>query len=382
MKKFLIALCGILVVGNALGRTMYTPKPVAHNMASTWQVGGTYEDKLIDEYPQLDSQLNNEKGTFGTDEGAIVLVMARKIYDNGGYFCATQIQAGNINGRRYVWIDYIEDNKFLCTTVCKPGFFGTNCEKSSGVVAVNDKKLNFGIFDVVTSGRESNIITESTEVFSAANQTRSDIRTAKHVILGMVKLLDHGMIVAPIEITAERDTTGSGGIHSRITSANSNGNTTLLCRSGYYANGDKTDCVSRAQHVAETLCDGFSGYVEGMHTKYQESSSSKCSKFYCTQSGYGFTSANDKTCIPCNGGELAYVNADGLCDTCQKGEYPRSSGNGCDSQMETYSQIQMKSGPNGNRECWLETDPEKFGGCVICSTNNQCWNGKNCTTCD
>ena len=382
MKKFFIILCGILIMGDAVARIMFTPQSVNHNIASAWKSGGIYENELTDEYPKLAEQLNNETGTFGTDEGAIVLVMARKIYDNGGEFCATQIQAANINGRRYIWIDYIKDDKFFCNTVCKPGFFGANCSKSSGVVAVNNNKLNFGTFDVITSGKETNIITEETQVLSSINRKKSDIRTAAHVVLGMVKLLDHGMIVAPIEIVAERDLTGSGGIHSRIISAKSNGGNTLLCRAGYYANADETDCVSRAQHVTETLCDGFDGYNETVHTKYTPSGSS-CSKFFCSQSGYGFKSQNDKTCVECAGGALAYIKDDGTCGICTKGKIANETRDDCldESDVKQYSKDKMKS--NGNRQCWLETDGRKFAGCVnVCPGTTPCYIDGKCKACD
>lgn len=381
MKKFLIAICGILVVGNALGISM--PKVVS-DLSSTWNVGGTYNDETWHgTYSKLSGQLNSDKGTYGNSKGAIVLVMARKIYDNGGYFCATQIQTGSIGDVRYKWIDYIKDDKFFCFTVCKAGFFGASCERSSGVVAVNRNKLNFGTLDVITSGNESNIITEETEVFADSSLDPSSTLTAKHIILGMVKLLEHGIIVAPIEVVAEIDKLGTNG---KIISAKSNGENTLLCRSGYYANSDNTDCVDRAQHVAETMCEGFDGFKESMHEKYQESKSSKCSKFYCKDSGYGFKSTNDKTCIECEGDALAYVNSYGLCDKCQKGEIANESRDGCikEGDLTKYSQSEMKK--RGERECWLETDPRRFAGCVIgnCSSEMPCYNStrKSCESCN
>ena len=394
MKKFLIALCGILVIGNALaGPSHYqVPHYVGLGISNSWKAtGGNYTNSLSGSslYTDLATQMSKvSSSNHGThdDEGAVVLIMARKIYANGGDFCTTQVQAANHNGRRYTWIDYYDyPGKYKCETLCRRGYWGPGCAKTGTPDSCHTDKLDFGTLTKKTTGGWDYQKTNSIDVFLEDNAEASTRKTAEQWILAVVKKMDHGVIVSPVSVIAERYQ--DSGKKSYITSVNSRGQEVLLCARGYEPNASGTDCQEpswcRQQRDFDKLCPEYStsDYQSDIH-KVEYDAFNKCNVIRCDYDNYGFKSKNDLTCIECAGGELAYVNADGLCDTCQKGEYPKSSGNGCDSQMETYSQIQMKSGPNGNRECWLETDPEKFGGCVICSTNNQCWNGKNCTTCD
>ncbi|MBQ1927498.1 MAG: hypothetical protein II179_00330 [Alphaproteobacteria bacterium] len=370
MRKIIIAICGIILAGGAQARYLSKPLIETHTVALRWGVGGTYETDLNDVYPQLESQLNSENGTYGTDEGAVVLVLARSIYENGGRFCATQVQAGNINGQRKIWIDYIKDPTFQCYTLCKPGFLGETCsERSAGVIAVKTGVLNFGTIDVKTTGEDDNVITNEVEVFSVNNQEASNIRTADHVVLGMVKLLDHGIIAAPIKIIAERDKTFSGGIHSRIISASSNGKTTLLCVRGYVSSSDGKDCVLKTQQVTEQYCKDFqSGYSEEKHIKYVPEGLN-CMKFICAEDNYGFKQGS-KDCIPCATTRTQGINEAGECKQCTGGKMFKD---GDCKDSESLSRQHLLNGLYSVGKCWMKSSPSEYKDCVLCS-KGQHWN--------
>lgn len=393
MKKFLIAICGILVVGNAFGLIDdYFAEPATKSSyASNW---GADEGGYSISAPnfKIAGDYKSKKGTFGdNDEGAIVATIARNIYENGAYLCTTQIQAAHRNGRRYIWLDYYEPlNGSHCAPMCKKGFYGATCNlTTSQDCDQTNYKSKFKATLKTNGGYDVTNYTKDMVVFDYQNQRANNSKQATHVVLGVVEYKEHGVVVAPIKVIGERDGVATWGQKSWIESANSNGNTTLLCAEGYVPNNNNTDCNEASwcenKKQLNKLCPGYSSseYDEDVHElqKGTDSNGKSCYNIRCF-AGYGFKSENDKaTCIPCEGGPLAYVNNDGFCDVCIKGEYP--NGTTCKKgNMDTYSQTQMKSGPNGGRDCWLETDPEKFGGCVICNTNNQCWNGKSCTTCD
>ena len=371
MKKFIVAICGIILAGGAQARYLTKPLIETYTVGLDWGVGGTYETNLNDVYPLLESQLNSENGTYGTDEGAIVLVMARSIYENGGQFCATQVQAGNINGKRTIWIDYITDATFNCYTLCKPGFFGKTCSEKSvpgKIVAVKTSVLNFGTTDVKTTGEDDNVITNEVEVFSVNNQEASDIRTADHVILGMVKLLDHGIIAAPIKIIAERDKTFSGGIHSRIISASSNGETTLLCAHGYVSSSDGEDCILKTQQIiTEQYCEGFkSGYSEEKHIKYVPIGLN-CMKFICAEENYGLYGSNND-CIPCETTRKQGINAAGECKIC--GNDQMFNGERCVGYTP-ISPKEMLDGIFDIGKCWMKSGLSEYRDCVRCDKGQE-----------
>ena len=130
MKKIIVALCGITIVHGVFADHYATPK-LNNRYNSDWKVDeGAYDTGLEKTYSHLNTQYGQEDengnnasvkdgdGTYD-DEKAIVIDMARSIYRNGANFCTTQIQAGNINGREYVWLDYYKpqaerDNKLVC----------------------------------------------------------------------------------------------------------------------------------------------------------------------------------------------------------------------------------------------------------------------------
>ena len=404
MKKFFIVLCGILIMGNAFGAVQDEAK--LSSFSADWNVGPTYdvlpnpgsEKNMYDrDYSQFGK--DEIKGTYGNDEGAIVALIAQKIYKNGAKICTTQIQAANANWTASIWIDYhFNENEHKCITLCKSGWSGDECQ----IHEVSSEPCNlaptFGtgsgsffvgqLSKLLTSGGEKYKITTEVDVFNQNNQfNTSNSREADVVLLGVVGHLEHGLKVAPVQIVAERSRTWDARVTSWIKSARSNGKTTILCAPGYIeSNGDcveSTQCKTAEQ--TSQMCPGYSVDDYDATNHIIKTENNGCTYFRCLNYK-GFKSENDKkTCVECEGGALAYIKDDGTCGKCTKGEIAKNTHDGCwkENEVTQYSREQMKS--NDELQCWLETDARKFLGCVKgeCSGTQPCWDKSHgCKACD
>lgn len=404
MKKFFIILCGILVMGDAFGDIKpdryKEPHILDESMQSAWNLQSNSKfNYLLDKdlYKELYDANYKIKKVTGTydDEEAIVLIIARNIFENGGRFCMTQIQSANQNARRYTWIDYYHDEKiYNCEILCKSGYYGKTCSDTNApaMTGTDSNTLDFGTPEILSSGKDENKTTPMVDVFVADNSKASPTTTATHTVLAVTKKMDHGVMVAPVRIEAERY--HSGNLYSKINSVYtvSPALSTLLCAQGYKPNSNGTDCEqinsvfsssvsSLYSNISNKWCEGYpeDGYLSSQHYKFMDVD---CTKYTCTNYLYGFTSSNDKTCKQCEGGALAYIKRDGTCGKCTKGKIANETRDDCldEDNVTQYSKDQMKS--NGNRQCWLETDGRKFAGCVNgCPDSTPCYDGS-CKSCN
>lgn len=348
MKKFLIALCGILVVGNANAYHV-----VSDSMSSNW---------LVD---------SNSKLTFDLDTRHIII--AKNIYDNGGRFCFLSADREAVLG---------------CATFCKENYAGVLC--ADQIAPDQEFTCDDKTIDARFSGDQSGTDTTWAEdVFDYSTLTPTSEMIA---VLGVIERKPHAIKVAPLLIK------------TNDWSAMIKGTPQWLCPQGYVLNEARDDCVrpTRCDKPVE-ICPGEtdSGFVATQHewlTRPDETkpyitkkvgnkmiySRPRCRYFRCPDQT-GFKSTNDKTCVECEGGALAYIKSDGTCGVCKKGEIATESRNGCEPEgrLTKYSQSSMKK--NGERECWMETDAQKFLGCVKGCAKNECWrknNGCNQNYCD
>ena len=357
MKKFLIAICGILVVGNANAYHV-----VSDSMSSNW---------LFD---------SNSNLTFDLDTKHIIV--AKNIYTNGGRFCFLSADRTAVLG---------------CATFCKENYAGVLCDDQ--IAPDQEFTCDDKTIDARFSGDQSGTDTTWAEdVFGYTTSNSTDNSTGNSTVvldvLGVIERKSHAIKVAPLGITIPN------------WSAVIKGTPQWLCPQGYILNGAGDDCIrpTRCDKPVE-ICPGEtdSGFIAAQHewlTRPDETkpyitkkvgnkmiySRPRCRYFRCPDQT-GFKSTNDKTCVECEGGALAYVDSTtGLCKKCNKGEYPRSSGNGCDPEgkLTKYSQSSMKK--RGERECWMETDHRRFAGCVIgnCPSESPCYDltRKSCESCN
>lgn len=385
MRKIIIAICGIILTGGAMGAPEHykVPKQIFYS-PDVWKAynnGKAYTNNLDSTlYTNLASQMSkvstNVHGT-NEDEGAIVLIMARDISNNGGEFCMTQIQAANQNGRRYTWLDYYDyPGKYKCKTLCRPGYWGTNCEKTDTPNSCDNDELSFGDYTKQMSGEWNNQITDKVKVFIYNNAEGESDTTTRHRILAVIKKMKHGVIVSPVEVIGERYQSGTGdGKFSYVKSVHSNGQEFLLCAKGYKANTGETDCEElpfcKEKAALDDLCPGYTSaqYDREQHDLKPgiDANGNACTVIRCAYDGYGFKSANDTTCVECSAQAKSGIDDSGVCHTCTKtGEY--FNGSECTSQGVIQRTMQdLIYGVQHKFNCWMEMGGDAYKECVNCS---------------
>ena len=376
MKKFIIAICGIILAGGAMGGDPeHYQKPTRRSFSpDPWNVTtSAYSNSLgANLYNQLNKQIGRPSGaSHGThdDEGAVVLIIARDIYKNGGNFCMTQIQGANAEGRWYTWIDYYDyPNKYKCEPLCRPGYYGADCSETGVPDTCDTHKLDFGDYKRKTSGGWDSQITKNITVFKANNaESEANNTTATHRTLAVIKKMDHGVIVSPIEIIAERYKE-SGDRYSYIKSVQSNGQEFLLCAKGYKANSNGTDCtfadelITKCEFESRSFCTGFSesDFKSDQHA-WDINAEENCNYFVCKAgSDYAFKPGT-KICEKCETTRKQGIK-DGVCVTCGD---DRVFNNGICDKYEQVQKFNLLNGLCNVGKCWMESSPAEYSDCVF-----------------
>ncbi len=248
------------------------------------------------------------RGTYGSDEGAIVGLVAEKIYEHGGLFCPYQLQCDNKDKVKRSWTQYYYpmcDNGSRqctsadCVTLCEPGFYGDDCSISGTGVSFQDKtdySEKFKNIKLKTSGGSSGEREKSVKAFNSWGRDPEN-----DVILGAVKYVPHGIIARPVRLECKRD--GYKAAKSCVNNVSGTGKSKLLCVPGYVANTDNSDCIIK-------WCGGYTEqyFKEDMHTLVMDG---ECTKFMCKNSTYGFEDLQSKNCIQCDHG----ITSNGTCKT-------------------------------------------------------------------
>lgn len=337
---------------------------------------GQYDvfDKDVSNTFTKEGYFNNYEGTYGGGEGAIVAFVARKIYKNGGYFCATQIQAANENWNDHSWIDYYR-NSFPCETVCKPGFYGDECEKT--VPSTDDEKCKNDDFteDVFRpslldllkkDGGSAGRFTEEMQVldYEHGYGTSDYNHNAWDTLLGVLEVKKHGILVAPVKVQGRR--TGMWpGYRSYMINAYATKNSFLLCAAGYVKQGD--DCVMSAtckqeQQDAENdelkFAEGYDYFDPDQHEiKIRGTGSNKYKIYRCKKTNYGFESETNHNCTPCGETKKSGLSNDGVCRKCETGKL-------FDENADGFCKLAKRITKDKMRACFMKTDPDEFKTCV------------------
>lgn len=404
MKKFIIAVCGIFISCQTTFAASREPKIT--DAKEAWDISGGYNTNVRDSFtyskyiPDNQSDMDTkQKGTYGGGEGAIVAFIARSIYENGGYFCATQIQAANENWNNHNWLDYYDRNNdgaiYPCKTVCKPGWGGNKCEKqvSADNITCDDEDfmMNFFKKDKLgkrrEKGKEIGRITENVEVFDIEHTNGVGNKDAYDVVLGVINVKKHGIVVAPVRIHGRRQGEYPN-YRSRIKDVQSNNSSILLCATGYVEqNGDcvkSSYCTEMGKY--DNMCPGYKkeNYNEELHVlKTKEVNISignglavgggnvnnKCTFFECKE-GYALEQGDttNAKCVPCGNDNRSGI-VGGVCFECKEtGQiFDATADNRC-MNATPYTKAQMFEN-NNKKQCWLETDPDEFCKCV---TGKEC----------
>ena len=324
--------------------------------------------------PQDNDNVGANRGTE-KDEGAILMLVARDVNENGAKFCVTQLQGANKN-KGNAWTEYYNPsgNVMDCFWLCKPGFSGDGCQPgvATGCDSVPIRRSDFDKYKIATSGPS----VESEIVMFHWNQYRKcGVHKGKEhdMILAISDFLPdgHGAFVQPMVFRAER----AGWKHMVSTATVwGAGEKTLLCKDGYQPNSAKTDCVAINANTCNmnSLCTGWptSEFSESNHTMHANGS---CYEYRCMAPGTGFTSSTDKTCIECTGdNRVGIPSATGVCVRCPTGKIfdDNASASSYCRDATQYSTQTLAYGQNRTRnadlalQCWTKVEPDEYKSCV------------------
>ena len=380
MKKFIIAICGVMLACGAMGEPSRYGKPKKYSSTSggdVWKSGGystsyttpldsvLYHD-LADQMSKISPDIH---GTWN-DEGAIVLIVARDIYDNGGNFCMTQIQAANENGTRYTWLDYYQyPGKYDCEVLCREDFWGAGCKKTGKPGCSSVGEINFGVYEKKTSGKDEHKITDKIQTFLAYNSEGESDTTATHRLLVVTKKMNHGVIVSPVEIIGERYQSGTwDGKYSYIKSVHSNGQKFLLCAENYEPNdkGDDCELSSWCGGNIKVCSDENRTFDESKHEWDTKLEDGKICKFIVCKSGYGLKE-DGQTCISCETTRTQGVKSNGECKQCDDNQIFKDGD--CRDYKTTLKAQDLVKGIQRKFDCWMEMGGDAYRTCVNCPEN-------------
>ena len=348
----------------------------------------------------------NDSGTckIGDFRVGFMMLIARDLNENGGYFCPTVIagnkhrwQLGNTSDKRPYWTVYYEPSEVQssdCLWLCKPGYFGTNCQETTSKTC-NPTEIKESLWNDITIKGNVRVAEDDVAMFSQSVKA-SCVRWIKGVwpspmehdaILAVSRWTDskHGVWVSPFIARADfYDGHWSEG--PGVAMAYHVGHETLLCMEGYEPNFTNTDCVPIDSDLCEivqavnsgTTCQTSDGYrdfgdydPETMETRFFEDGDKGCWGMLCTTPGYGFDpSASRATCVDCGVSDLRNgIDKYGNCVRCDVGEIFDSATGTC-LTATALSRDRLYYGPGKDEntavieQCWVEPDMYSYSDCV------------------
>lgn len=375
---------------------------VSNNMKAAWgysnfdESNGEPGDFIIDGGTGEHSKTGNWNCSFDklnqTASKGVVGIVAHQIVEHGGYFCPSQVQCDSRNrgdGRDVVWFSWYSPSKSggierkkegkksvgpryisSCQWLCEEGHAGKNCEPISGNGYCNpDVKFTKpgttgSVYGTLTMSQNESQKTAKKEcnkvdnINSNISYFEQKTNPAKGVVLGVIKFLEHGVVVAPIKLECANRKNERAWLSS-VTLAD--GDSRVLCAAGYRpSNGD---CVVINQPICDNpnmeYCATFpaTGYKEEEH---QLDFDSGCIKYFCADEKKAFASATDRSCtVDCAQDIRSGTDTNtGMCKICETGKYFNKKKNDCDTPS-AYTRQDLKYGKSDKtkskgikEQCW------------------------------
>lgn len=337
------------------------------------------------------------KANLGIDYGhAYLFMLARKVNQNGAYFCPTQFMRNGENSSLFA--EPLGNN--TCIWLCREGYTGNEClTKVSDYTGICDITpfLRENYNNVKPKDKAQNIEynfpyfdhSKRTECYSS-NLTSNGYSVEHDILLAIDKFLPsgNGAWARQMEFSAMGIKGGKMSAADLHVYPASGSSQILVCKNGYQPNISNTDCepinastCSMAQ-ASTKMCAGWniSGYREDMHVL---ETTDACYKYKCKNIGQTFASTTDHTCIDCTSNDRGGPHPiDGTCVKCDTGyifNKNDTENNYCSKAIGLtkldmmYGRGKTKSSYNDEnsvtKQCWTKTDPNEYRECVL-GTNN------------
>ena len=316
------------------------------------------------------------------DDKAIVVFVARNIYEHGGLFCLTQLAA--TSSATQFKISHQQPNlpKMPCMVLCEPDWDGTYCQTNLKEAADRtdtpcDTTDIAASIDEITNKKSVYAGNDSITIHWCRTGT-ADVQDFFHkfkindfyehvIYLGATGFMQHGITAQPMLV-------GAVGTHDLtwLSSGPAGGKTKTLCAQGFTRLSADGKCVMNSKHCGSNAwCSGYSdsNLQKAVHEKEMNGicnvivckdkslaldSEFKCREYDGIQNGRCDVKGNDLygRFVPCAAKEIFDA------DKCE-----------CVAAQSISKEI-MKYGPKGrntdtvNEQCWTKTSGEDFKACV------------------
>lgn len=310
--------------------------------------------------------------TQGRDS-AIIIYMAQRIVEHGGYFCATQIRTTIQKYTLFsapVRFQYPSgDPQKTCFWLCEPGYSGEGCEPGTTTSSADCAYTNLSpenLSQFVSYNESENPDNSNMEMLMRQNNNQGTFSVAPWLtftiynVLAAKDYLDngHGIIASPALIKPEY---GQWPADVFITDMNGRYTTKTLCMPGFDGPGCSTSIC--------TLC-------ENTLSKFNPDTG------YCSDCIENHIHDSTGACVPCPDGAYKHPARE-ECITCQNTEYFDSDDGKCKPKRKISSDKMYECYPNSNiadfQACVIPTCED--GHKVECVTDDKrigkklCMNG-------
>lgn len=367
----LLCLCVITPWGSCYGLKKDEPGWWFERKAADGILWTSYTDYLLG---GCSGGLSGCTGTY-SDEGCIVLNIARIYNERGGYFCPTQIQVGNNNGSSS-WIDFYKASASApCKWICVDGYKGENCAEMDDGSDPDAEPLTALKKGGKTGNNSDKLGSQDVYYFNSS----SGDRWPTVVNLVIMKYLEHGVVVTRATVAGKCDGDSKPYCDDSWVEAFSARKDVayLLCADGFKRNADNSDCVRIDPNAdIRPWCTGWDqAAYKANQADFEIVKDGDCKTYRCADKKMAFATGdiNDRTCTTCvDNPARGGPNKVGVCTKCPVGQVFDSADNvrTCKPAMTlSRNDLQYGQGKNKsadiNSQCWIKTDPSEYRDCVF-----------------
>ena len=354
------------------------------------------------------------------NENNINVYLAKTIRANGVEFCPGMFDYDRPSNsdRPYLKSWYAKGKgQDDCFWLCKPGFGGRECSADYSGAAVSCDAIDIPKFISDSDESDEHGLSVGFDYFQkehydcggkitawdGATWKEANKNSYHYSTLGIKKLLSHGAIVQAVTARAagRRNKKDTGLVIVVPTGTE----TYVLCKNGYTANADNSDCVPIDSVLCDTtpICNGWDHEIFKDREMYKRQNAKEkyvhiskigaersCIQYRCAQSGYGFagdpTATDDagRACVACPpDGYYGAISPNGRCEMSPledgKGVEYDENGNVVQFELEKTRKRDMinKTGGKFNKPCWqyLVDDEDEFRNCLALATASSSLSG-------